>query len=180
MSYTQAQINAMSDAQLIAAGMPVAIDAPYSSTYDPLMQDPAYNPSAVTSSMLSQPQATAPASNGFFTGLSGLQGLGTGSLGDALSNSPLASLVGGSTPAAGGSNSSGGGWSAFWSFVGNPVRVGTTVVGGIMIAAGIFALSRGSGVTVNIPMPAGAKGSTERGETGKAHDRSVTHEVKFK
>lgn len=171
----------MSDAQLIAAGMPVAIDAPYSATYDPLMQDPAYNPSAVTSGTLAaaqNSQNSAPASNGFFTGLGGLQGLTP--LQDALSNSPLGGLVGSNSPSTGSSNSSGGGWSAFWSFVGNPVRVGTTVVGGIMIAAGIFALSRGSGVTINVPMPAGAKGSTERGETGKAHDRSVTHEVRFK
>lgn len=178
MSYTQAQLNAMTDQQLIAAGMPVAIDAPYSATYDPLMQDPAYNPSAVTSGTLAAQQSsqnTAPASPGFFSGLSGISGLP--SLQDALSNSPFASLTGGATPAAAGN--SGSGWSGFWSFVGNPIRIGTTVVGGIMIAAGIFALSRGSGVTVNIPMPAGGTGSTERGETGRAHDRTETHHVKF-
>lgn len=155
----------MSDAQLIAAGMPVAIDAPYSSTYDPLMQDPAYNPSAVTSSMLSQPQATAPASNGFFTGLGGLQGLG--GLNDALNNSPLGALTGSNNAASAGKDS-------FWKWAGSPARIGITVVGGLMIAAGIFALSRGSGVVIN--MPAGAKGSTESGHTGHANQ---TLHVKF-
>jgi hypothetical protein len=146
----------------------VAIDAQYADTYNPLSQDPEYNPSAVTSGTLKQQSAqqnTAPASGGFFSGLGALPGE-FGTIESALGGAPA------SAPAAGASSPAG--WGSFWGFVGNPARIGTVAVGGLMIAAGIFALSRGSGVT--IVMPAGGKGSTESGRTGVSNQ---THHVRF-
>lgn len=146
----------MTNEQLIAAGDPIASDAPYSPTYNPLGPGGPYD-TANAAAAIGGAQASAPATPGGSLSQSGSLISGIDNLFPALGSLDN-SVAGTSTSTA--APSSGGGIGGFFSFISNPARIGTVVIGGLMIAAGIFSLTRGKTI-VAVPTLGAAKGSTE-------------------
>ena len=115
-TYTQAQLDAMSNEQLIALGMPVATDAPYV-TGDHV---PGYDGSTAGSGLPALPKIPT---------LMGLPLWGKDTL--------LGKAIDGGAKVVSGAK-------AGLNFITDIPRVATTIIGGLLIAAAIFAIAGGS------------------------------------
>jgi len=135
--YTQAQIDGMTGPQWAALGGPVAIDAPYVTG----LNVPGYGPVAGSNLQGNGFSDTAGEANGLPT-LPTLPNI-TDAFDKALQTGIGSFALGGALNPAGSSASSAGG---AWAFITNVPRVVTTLLGLVLIIAGVFALAKGQTV----------------------------------
>lgn len=151
MSYTQAQINAMTTDELIAAGMPVASDSPYVSTGLPSDYSGLSDSQSIGAGLPALPSVSLDigTGNSFFDALGAIeQGLlhpidtftQTQAQRQAASDANSTQLQGAASTA----TSVASGVSSLLNIVTDIPRLATILVGGLLLAAGIFSIAGGS------------------------------------